>query len=118
MLPRAQRLLLQRDFAKVYARRRSFALPLAVLYVRGGREGPSRFGFVAGKKVGKAARRNRARRRLREACRALLSRLKPGLDMVVVARSGSAEASYQQLSETLERLLDMAQAKTDGAATA
>ena len=113
MLPREQRLLLQRDFANAYARRRSFALPLAVLYVRGGREGPSRFGFVAGKKVGKAACRNRARRRLREACRALLPSVKQGFDFVVVARSGSASATYWQLLAALDQLLGMAHVKTD-----
>lgn len=112
MLPREQRLLLQRDFASAYARRRSFALPLAVLYIRGGREGPSRFGFVAGKKVGKAACRNRARRRLREACRALLPSVKQGYDFVIVARSESASASYRELLASLDRLFGMAQVKT------
>lgn len=113
MLPREQRLLLNRDFSATYARRRSFALPLAVLYVRGGREGPSRFGFVAGKKVGKAARRNRVRRRLREACRCLLPSVKPGFDFVVVARSAAVEAGYHELEAALDRLLGMAQAKTE-----
>lgn len=47
-----------------------------------------RFGLTASKKVGNAVRRNRARRRLRAAATALLSRhCVAGYDVVLVARA-------------------------------
>src|SRR6266508_6614918 len=48
--------------------------------------GPTRAAFVCGRKVGGAVQRNRARRILREAWRALADRVRSGYDVVFVAR--------------------------------
>lgn len=67
------------------------------------------------KKVGKAVVRNRVRRRLREALRALLAqgvgpeaqyRGHASFDMVIIARPDAAEASYKQLAAALRRALE------------
>jgi len=66
-----------------------------------------RIGLVATKRLGNAVRRNRARRLLREAIRKLGPSLRPGSDLVIVARSALLDASLDQiqaaLSETLSR---------------
>lgn len=87
------------DFRRLYAKGRQVVLPTLVIYLRRRGSGESRVGFTVSTKLGHAVLRNRIRRRLREIYRLHKDELCPGADMVVVARSRSAEASYR----TLER---------------
>jgi ribonuclease P protein component len=105
MLARTERLARRRDFAAVYARKRSWAGPFLVLYVRrhGDADRPEtrRFGFSVSKKVGKAHVRNQVKRRLREICRLRGVEWDRGFDAVFVARSASAQASYDELDSAV-----------------
>jgi ribonuclease P protein component len=67
-----------------------------------------RFGLVTSKRLGKAVRRNRARRLVREAIWRLCSRIRPGTDLVLVARSGILDATAQQVLGELENLASRA----------
>ena len=63
-------------------------------------------GFTATRKVGGAVVRNRAKRRLREAARALLPNLgRPGCDYVFVARMGTAERPWDRLLDDVKSAL-------------
>ena len=63
-------------------------------------------GFIAGKRVGPAVSRNRARRLLKEAYRHLKSRLKPdGFKIVFVARRAAAENGITEIQAEMARVL-------------
>ena len=68
-----------------------------VLYARKNRLDVNRVGLTVSKKLGKAHIRNYTRRRLREIYRLHEHLLRPGADMVIVARGRSADAAYSEL---------------------
>ncbi len=68
------------------------------------RPGPSRAAWVTGKRVGGAVARNRARRLLREACRALWPRVRDGHDVVLVARGPFGDSRAPELIEEIRQL--------------
>lgn len=68
----------------------------------------SRVGFVVSGKVGKAAVRNKVKRRLRAAVREWLPAMTPGYDIVIVAYPSSAEAAYHELEVELGHLFERA----------
>lgn len=62
-------------------------------------------GFTAGKKVGGAVERNRAKRRLREAVRARLPELARGYQLVLVARAAIRDAEFSAVQAAVDSLL-------------
>jgi ribonuclease P protein component len=61
--------------------------------------------FVAGRRVGGAVERNRARRVLRAAWRAIDPPIEPDVDVVLVARAGIRGARTQDLVAEMNDLL-------------
>ena len=65
-----------------------------------------RVGFTATKKIGGAVVRNRAKRRLREAARALLpGHGRPGVDYVFIARNGTPTREWLRLLDDVRSAL-------------
>ncbi len=85
------------DFKRLYAKGKSAVNPYMVVYCRRNRTGETRLGYTVSVKLGHAVVRNRIRRRLRETVRLNASRLKPGWDLVLVARSRALDAPFQKL---------------------
>lgn len=77
----------------------------------------ARVGFTCSKKVGNAVARNRARRRLKEAARAVLPPLaRPGWDYVLIGRAEiTARRPFPELLDDLMRALSQAHARADAA---
>jgi ribonuclease P protein component len=63
----------------------------------------SRCGFSTTKRLGKAVVRNRVRRILKEIART--AQIKPGWDIVFIARQGAAEANYHEIKKSVEKSL-------------
>ena len=65
----------------------------------------TRFGMATGRRIGSAVVRNRARRRLREALRAMQLSFQPGWDVLIIARPAIVEADQDTLVGALRRTL-------------
>lgn len=74
-------------FKRAYKRGKSFVSPGLVTYVVKNNTNNLKIGITTSKKIGKAVQRNRCRRIIRAAFYQLQSDLKPGFDIVFVARN-------------------------------
>jgi ribonuclease P protein component len=108
VLPRELRLKESARFQTVYRRGRSWSNPEMVVYALPRPAPEKQFGFVVGKKLGRAVHRNRVRRLLREACRALVPHVPRGVNVVIVGRPAAAEASLEELTAGMRTLFQRA----------
>ena len=96
------------EFRRLYQKGKSAVGGGMVVYCRKNKLDHNRLGITASVKLGHAVVRNRARRRLREVYRLNESALKPGYDIVIVARSRAVEAPFSKLTASFLRLADKA----------
>lgn len=97
------------DFLRVRRTGKSYAHPLMVLVIKPNELGRSRVAVSAGRSVGKAVQRNRAKRMLREAIRPLMVSITIGWDILLLARQPLVNASFQDTQLALIQLLQNAQ---------
>ena len=84
---KSQTLKENKDFRRLYYRGKSAAGSYVVTYAQKSRNKGLRYGVTTSKKIGNAVARNRARRVLRAAFREVYPMIKPGYDIVLVART-------------------------------
>ena len=94
------------QYALVYREGSSWVSSLVVMKALPNGLTLSRYGFSVSKRVGKAVVRNRVKRLLREILR--IMPLKPGRDIIFIARPVAATADYASLERAVERLLSQA----------
>jgi ribonuclease P protein component len=99
------RLTRSTDFKRVRRTGKSYAHPFVVLVVQASEAPRVRVGVTAGRAVGGAVQRNRAKRLLREAMRPLLPELLPGWDLILIARPTLPSKSLQEIRQVLTSLL-------------
>jgi len=108
---RSFRLTRSEDFKRVRRDGKSYAHPLVVLIAlnSGNDDQPRvRVGVAAGKSVGTAVYRNRAKRLLREAMRTLIPNIASHADLILIARPALASASLTDARDALLHLLKRA----------
>jgi ribonuclease P protein component len=103
------RLRKNEDFSEVFAKGRSVADSLLVIYhLRKDPGEPYRVGFSVGKKLGGAVIRNRYKRILREIVRTNGEHIPSGIDLVVIARQGILEKHYTEIENSFKKLMKKA----------
>ena len=93
------------DFAAIQEKGAIRSHPLLAARVLRTDLGTTRFGLATGRALGPAVVRNRVRRRLRVEIRSLLPSLRPGWDVLVIARPAIVGADQRTLGAALGRLL-------------
>lgn len=93
-------------FRRLYAKGKSAVCPTMALYCRKNGRDHNRLGITTGVKLGKAVRRNRVRRRLREIYRLHEGEFSTGWDIVAVARVRGVHARYRELERGFLQLAD------------
>jgi len=98
VLAKANRITSADDYRVIVRRGAKVAGAHTVSYMRSRESGTdARFGFIVSKKVGGAVRRNLVRRRLKAVCHEALTDGVRGVDVVVRALPGAAEAEWDDL---------------------
>ena len=103
-LKRGVRLQKPADFKRVRRQGKSHAHPFVVLISRPNDVDQLRIGVSAGKRVGNAVQRNRAKRLLRAGIHRLLDGLQSGHDIILLAREAILQAKSQDVQKALEGL--------------
>lgn len=107
-LPKEKRLAKRREFVRVYESGRKVFSRYSVLFFAGNELPHSRIGITATKKLGKANVRNRLKRWTREIYRRQREPLgldARSLDIVVNVKPNAADASFEDYSRDLARVL-------------
>lgn len=117
MLPKQYRLRRSADVQQVKRLGKSWRHPLVILLVTTHDRPISRFAFAAGRSVGGAVVRNRAKRLLRESVRQHLMEIAGGSDCLLIARSAMVGAPFAEVETAVLGLLQRAGLTKTGMAT-
>ena len=107
-MQRKFRLTRSTDFKRVRHDGQSYAHPLLVLIAIENQLSTTRVGVAAGKSVGNAVKRNRAKRLIRAAARELYPQIESGYDLVLIARAPIIQVKMSQVRDALQQLLQRA----------
>lgn len=96
------------EFHRAYKRGVAYVSPQFVLYVVKGKKGEVRLGITAGKKIGTAVSRNRAKRVITAAFDVCAPHIPQGYDCVVVARTRIVSTKSNIVAANIKQHLEKA----------
>lgn len=105
MLSEKYRLKKEKDFQRIFKKGKWFKEGFLFLKMVENNSSNSRFGFSVGKNFSKKAfLRNRAKRKLRELVKTRIKKIKKGVDVLMMVRSGLEKKSSSEIEENLDNL--------------
>ena len=105
MLHKNDRLLRTADFRRIYQNGSRISTPyFAAFCLADSTKGARLVGFTLPRKLGKAVKRNRMKRRMREAVRMELGSLPAGWSIVFNPRPAVLDASFGDLESAVEKV--------------
>jgi ribonuclease P protein component len=108
--PRSVRLLRHPDFERVYERgKRHFTKHMTVFYLQREPSAGVRIGFTVSRVLGGAVKRNRMKRRLREAVRLSLPSAPLPMDIVINPKKALLALEFSRLQEEVARAFEVIQ---------
>lgn len=93
------------EFRRAYLKGKRYISSCLVLYCFKRKYGGIRVGITSSKKIGKAVVRNRSRRVIREAYRAVYPELRGHWDLIFVARTATAHKKSTQIGVVMRKQL-------------
>lgn len=93
------------NFKRVRQQGIATAHPLFVLIFTPNTIGRVRVGVAAGRSIGNAVQRNRAKRRLRASIQPFLEQIQDGVDLVILARKPILQAKFAQITKAMAKIL-------------
>ena len=103
--PRTHRLRKSAEFKTVFQNGKKVITGTLIFHVHANELGYSRLGLAVSRKVGKAVKRNKVKRRIREAFRHKSGTFPEGYDIVVIPRKGVLDKLYDDYLGAFEILL-------------
>ena len=94
------------DFRRLYNKGNSVAAGFLVIYYKRKNCDKNVLGITVSKKIGKAVKRNRVRRLIKECYRLRENEIKAGYHIVFVARSRAVGATFEQMRRDIGYLLN------------
>ncbi|MFA6307540.1 MAG: ribonuclease P protein component [Patescibacteria group bacterium] len=102
MLPKENRLHLDKEIKDLVKSGQSFFLPELVIKYKANQEQLSKIGFIVSTKVDKkAVSRNKVARQLREVVREALPKLKTGYSVLIIAKKKILELDFVSLKKQI-----------------
>jgi len=96
------------DIKRVRYFGKSTSHPLVVLVGFRNNLDKSRIAVTAGKSVGKAVQRNRAKRIIRQAVYPYVQLISPGWDLLFIARNPITHSTYHQVENAIKTIMERA----------
>jgi len=92
------------EFKKVFSEGRRIEGKNLIIFTLKSDYNFNRPGIIVKKETGKAVARNKIKRRLREAFRAINKKMSPGYDIIVLAKNNIRKSDYFEICHDLESL--------------
>lgn len=101
---KSSKLNMNKDFRRLYGRGHNYVHPVLVTYIMRNKRNEIRYGITAGKKVGGAVERNRARRIIDAALRDCIKGIDcTGVDIVFVARTRTLSVKSTEVAAVMRK---------------